>query len=90
MFHLNAASYKKQDFDISTLFIMNYFVYSMGTRLDVAINAINFGFNLFIGLNIAYARPLNEQLAIVYLVYIIIGFVGTVLFNMVLNFIGEI
>ena len=90
MFHLNAANYKKHDFDISTLFIMNYFVYSMGTRLDVVINAINLGFNLFIGLNIAYARPLYGNLAVVYLIYILIGFVGSVLFNMVLNFVGEI
>ena len=90
MFHLNQASYKKQDFDIMMIFIMNYFVYSMGTRLDVFISAINFGFSLFIGLRVAYARPLDVQSAFGYVIYIFIGLVCTVFFNMVLNFVGEI
>ena len=62
----------------------------MGTRLDGVINTIFLGFSLFIGLKIAYARPLDLESATLYLMYILISITGSVFCNVILNFIGEI
>ena len=68
---------------------MNYVLFSMYNRLDLVVNTIFFGFNLFIGLKIAYARPLDSESAATYLMYILISISGSVFGIVVLNFIGE-
>ena len=61
----------------------------MATRYDVFTSAIGLGFQMFMGINLVYKRPLTTSTIYFYVFTILAAGFGAILFNMVTIFISE-
>lgn len=57
--HLNSTGYNENYKDLTAIIMQHYIVYSMNTRRDVFICVISATFQLFVGLNVVYMKPLT-------------------------------
>ena len=88
--HLNYASYTVDFKELTTRIIQHYIQYSMATRYDVFTSAIGSGFQMFVGINLVYNRPLTASTISLYVFTILMTGFGAILCNMVLIFISEV
>lgn len=57
--HLNSTGYNENFKDLSASFIIQYMQYSMNSRRDTITAVISGAFQMFMGLNLVYMRPLT-------------------------------
>lgn len=70
--------------------VFYYAVFAIGYRLEIIVVALNMAFHLFVGINIAYARPVSEETTYMYIFFIIICLITATLLNLVIIYIGEV
>ena len=72
--HLNFANYEKDYNNILIFGTINYVMLSIGYRYEIVFVLFGIEWGCFIGLNIAYARPLTQNLVMMYLVLALMTF----------------
>ena len=90
VFHLNSTNYLGDENNVLLLFSTNYLLYAVGYRYEIIIASLNLGFNLIVGINVVYARPLIQDTLRMYIVYFFMSMLNASLVNMLFIYLGEV
>ena len=90
VFSLSATNYAKDANSVLLLFSLVYIIFAIGYRYEIIIAGIVLALNLFVGLNVAYERPLSFQVGTIYIFLTFLCMLNATLVNIVLIYIGEV